>query len=269
MMTGKDPEIDYKFWKSPSSKAVFLLVHGLGAHAKRWEAMAEFFRQKGINSYAVELGDIDRPDSPAYRRDHFRAYYAKILDLYEIISADEPGKKVFLAGESLGGLISFLFASSRPDLISGLILISPAFETRYKPGLVEGIKMFAPLFYNPGKQFDLPFNASMCTRDPHYLNELEDDPEAARSLSSRLILEIFRSEASAVRGADKLNDPVIFLIAGDDKLVDPEAAKKIFNRIKTKDKKLIEFPGMYHSLSIELGREKVFETLWEWVEKRI
>lgn len=64
-------------------------------------------------------------------------------------------------------------------------------------------------------------------------------------------------------------DSRLFLVAGDDKMVDSRASMEIFKRLKVKDKTLVEYPGMYHSLSIELGKEKVFEDLLKWVEKRI
>ena len=40
-------------------------------------------------------------------------------------------------------------------------------------------------------------------------------------------------------------------------MVDSLAICKIFNSLKTKDKELINYPAMRHSLSIESGREKV------------
>jgi len=36
-----------------SPKAVFLLVHGLGAHSARWDFMARDFAGRGYTSYAL------------------------------------------------------------------------------------------------------------------------------------------------------------------------------------------------------------------------
>ena len=35
------------------------------------------------------------------------------------------------------------------------------------------------------------------------------------------------------------------------------------------DKQLIEYPEMFHALSIDLDREKVFADILNWVERRI
>jgi alpha-beta hydrolase superfamily lysophospholipase len=67
----------------------------------------------------------------------------------------------------------------------------------------------------------------------------------------------------------RIDSPALFLIAGHDLLVYPEASVKVFGRLKCKDKTLIDYPGMYHALSIELGKEKVFQDIWSWIDKRI
>jgi len=45
-------------------------------------------------------------------------------------------------------------------------------------------------------------------------------------------------------------------------------SEKVFRGLKTKDKKIIMYPEMYHALSIELAREKVFEDILRWLIKR-
>ena len=269
MVIAENARIDYRQWRPLTTRAVFLLVHGLGAHAGRWEAGAEFFAKKGIASYAVELRSFICPGMADDRMDNFRSYYSKILRLREIAAKENPGKKIFLAGESMGALISFLLSAKYPGLFIGLICISPAFVNRYKPSFIDSIKLLVPLFYNPAKQFKLPFDSSMCTRDAYYRQKLDTDPREYRSTSSKLIFEILLSQFHARAVKNKITIPALFLIAGEDKLVDPQAAKTVFNGMTVKDKTLVEFPGMYHSLSIDLDREKVYEEMLEWAEKRM
>jgi len=247
--------IDYRQWAYLSPGAVFLLVHGLGAHAGRWDFLVDFFATRGFISYAADLRD-------------FRDYYNKIARLRGSAAKDNPGKPIFLIGESFGAIVSLLTASREPDLFNGLICISPAFANRVRPAPIEQLKIAASLFYNPNKQFKLPFDSSMCTRDTDYIKKMDEDSREYRTVSSRSILDILLAQARS-RGLKDIKPPVLFLLAGEDKLVDPAAARKIFNGLEVKDKTLIEFPGMYHSLSIELGKEKVFVEMLKWVEQRI
>lgn len=254
--------VDYKRCGPSFPAAVFLLVHGLGAHAGRWEAAGAFLADNGIASYAVELRDTKNAET-------FRGYYDKILKLYNIAAKENPSKKIFLVGESMGALISFLLAANSPGLFSGLICISPAFVNRYSPGAWDSIKMLTAFFINPNKGFKLPFDSSMCTRDIEYRKKMDQDPREYRVVSLKLIFDILLAQARAKTVRNKITTPVLFLLAGEDKLVDPNASRSIFNSLVVKDKTLVEFPGMYHALSIELGKEEVFREIVTWARKRI
>jgi len=267
MGNGYSGEAGYRQWRSPEPRCVFLLVHGLGAHSGRWEAMADFFLKKGISSYAAELRSFDSTGKADRRADDFAIYRDKILRVYDIAAKDNPAKKIFLIGESMGALISFLLCVDRPGLFSGLVCISPAFATRNKVSVPDCIRMLAPLLYNPGKLFPLPFDSSMCTRDIDYKNKMDQDSREYRTASSKLIFEILLAQARA-KAVKKMPTPVLFLIAGEDKIVDPGSARALFKGLAARDKMLVEFPGMYHALSIELGKEAVFEEILKWAEIR-
>lgn len=249
-------EAGYRQWVTPTPRAVFLLVHGLGAHSGRWEAMSDFFLKKGISSYAIECPD-------------FGSYYSNILRLHDIASKENPSKKIFLVGESLGALISFLFAIDRPGLFDGLVCLAPAFRNKLRLPTSDYLKILASLFYDPEKQFRLPFDPSMLTRDSEYRKKMDSDEREQRSVSSRLMAGTLFSQVRAKALKKRLTTPVLFLVAGDDKIVDSGASVEIFKGLRVEDKTLVEYPGMYHSLSIELGKEKVFEDLSGWIERRI
>jgi alpha-beta hydrolase superfamily lysophospholipase len=97
---------------------------------------------------------------------------------------------------------------------------------------------------------------------------LDHDAREYHSASSKFILEILLAQARARKLRKDIVTPILFLVAGEDRIVDPSATKKAFNGLKAGDKTLVEFPGMYHALSIELGRDSVFEELLRWTEKK-
>ena len=233
-----------------------MLVHGLGAHTGRWEMLSDFFLKHGVSSYAVEM------HAPA-------AYYRDILRIYAVAAKENPKKKIFLVGESLGALVSFLLCIDRPGLFDGLVCISPAFANRIKLAPSEYVKMFASLFYNPGKEFRVPFDSSMCTRDADYRNRMDQDVRESRMAPSGLLVRILLSQFRAAVVKSALRTPVLFLASGEDKIVDSQATKRIFAGLVLKDKTMIEYPDMYHALSIDIGKEKVFEDMLRWVEKRL
>ncbi len=261
--------VGYRQWSAPEPREVFLLVHGLGAHAGRWEAMAEFFLKRGISSYAVELRSPGLPGKASAKEDRFGSFCSKIHVLYDIAAKDNPAKKIFLIGESLGAIVSFLVCAGSPGLFSGLICISPAFVPGQKITFPKYVRMLGPLFYNPEKQFTLPFDSSMCTRDPAYRNMMDKDAREYRSISSRFAFEIFLIQARAMAAKKKMMTPTLFLVPEEDRIIDPQRTRIVFESLVVEDKKLISFPGMYHSLSVELDREKVFKDILKWIGDRI
>ncbi len=269
MMTDERTGIVYRRWIASSPEAVLLLVHGLGAHSGRWEFLSDFFLRNNISSYSIELKGFGETEGVKGHIDSFDIYLEDIRRLYDIITKENPAAEVFLLGESMGALISFVMTGLHPGLFGGLICLSPAFGNRMKFSLGEYIKMFSALLYNPKKQFKMPFDSAMCTRDVEYQKVMDEDPREYRSASSKLLWEIAVAQTRAGILKNRIKTDVLFFLSGKDMLVDSEASKKIFRGIKTGNKELIEYPDMYHALSIELGRERVFEDILEWMRKRL
>ncbi len=262
--------IIYKTWSSSSPKAVFLLIHGLGAFSGRWGFLADFFLRNNISSYAIELKGFGETEGLKGHVDSFSIYIRDILSLYEIIKRENSGKNIFLIGESMGGLISLLLAGLKPDLFAGLICTSPAFKNRMKFSLTGKIKIYLGMLLYPRKQFKMPFDSQMCTRDPDCQKAMDADKREHRLATPRLLFNILLAQSRVNSLKEKIKIPVLFLIAGDlDKLTDSGESKAFFNGLKTKDKEIIQYTDMYHSLIIELGREKVFGDILTWVNKRI
>ncbi len=259
----------YQSWDIASARAVLLLVHGLGAHSGRWEPLAQYFLQHNIASYALELQGFGQTQGTKGHIDSFDTYFDDILSLARIIRKENPDRKIFLLGESFGGLLSFLLAHRAPELFSGLVCIAPAFSIKIQVSLWDYIWVFFNLFKNPQKQFKVNFIGEMCTRDPQYQEQIDTDSQEHRLVSAQFILNYFYAVRSARKIATKLSIPALFLIPLQDKLVSPHASKIIFYSLWAQDKEMIKYPEMFHALSVELGKEKVFADILKWLEKRL
>lgn len=269
METEEKSGIIYKQWKAASPRAALLLVHGFGGHSARWEFLSSFFLKDDISSYALDLQGFGETKGLEGNADYFNVYFEDILRLYNIIKKENPGKKIFLVGESMGGLISFLLSAMEPELFAGLICISPLFQDKLKYSPLDYVKILFSLLFNPMKKFSVRFNSQMCTRDSEYQKMMDSDYREIRVARSKLLFDIAIGEIRAQFLKSKIKIPVLFLLAGQDKMVDSELSKKVLNSLKTKDKQLLLYPDMYHALSIDLDREQVFEDMLKWVQDRL
>lgn len=98
-----------------------LFVHGLGGSAHNWTDFAGVLRHR-LDIEAIDLPGHGR-SGPAPHNDYrLRAHAATVIAYLE-----HRGRgPVHLAGNSMGGAVSILVASRRPDLVRTLTLISPA-----------------------------------------------------------------------------------------------------------------------------------------------
>ena len=235
------------------------LVHGLGANSSWWEEFAQFLLKSDISSYAIDLRSYHS----------FKDFFLAMKELHQIIRKDYPGKKIFTVGESMGALIILAMALKDSSLFDGVVCMSPAFDSKAPLKLLDYFNIFFPLLYNSKKQYRLPVTSDMCTRDPAYLKIIESTYDKDVLSTSGVLFDIFITQQSMKMSRMKFQNPLLFLIAEDDKLVYPQASKKVFSKIRASDKSMITYPGMYHSLSIDTGRDRVFQDILEWVKKRI
>jgi acylglycerol lipase len=267
-------DVLYRKWAAAPAasppRAVFLLVHGLGAYSSRWEFLADFLARHGFASYGLELRGFGRtPDRPRGHVDSFRVWDRDVLALRDLIEKDLPGRKVFLLGESMGGLIAFNLAALHPDLFAGQVLIAPAFKNamKFPPGAY--VKLALGLLPRPKLMVDVPFTSEMVTRDSGYLAVMNASPDELRRASLKLLGGFLPEQSRAKRRAAKLAVPVLMLVPGRDLLVDERAGRRIFERLALEDKTLLEYPDMLHALSIDLGRERVFQDIVDWAGRRV
>jgi len=259
----------YRQWGSSSPKAALVLVHGLGGHSNNWEFLANYFLAHNISSYALELKGFGNTEGLKGHIDSLNTYIKDVRRLYNIVKKDHRGRPVFIAGESMGGLIAFLTAIKKPGLFRGMVCMSPGFASALRFSLLDYMKMVAARVYNSRKQFVMPVTTEMCTRDPDCKKIIESDMLEHRFATPALLHSILWGQLMSQFLKHKVRTDTLFLISGNDTFTNSDVSKKLFEGIKFENKKLIEYTDMSHCLNMEMGREKVFADLLKWLEKRI
>ncbi|MEO6999985.1 MAG: alpha/beta hydrolase [Terracoccus sp.] len=115
-----DGPVHYVDYGGPADGPTLLLVHGLGGSLVNWAAIAPTLAQT-CRVMAIDLVGFGRTQ-PLGRSPRIKDngdLLARFVD--EVI-----GHPVILVGNSMGGLLSMLLADTRPDLVSGLVLVDPA-----------------------------------------------------------------------------------------------------------------------------------------------
>lgn len=125
-----DMTLSYYDNKNTEAKHTLVLLHGFTANKELWVR----FVQKLRGSYrvlAVDLGghgNSDQDFSLRYDLDDQVRWLVALLDQLKI-------DRVVMAGNSMGGAISALFAATHPDRAAGIILLDPAGEEEHQSEL--------------------------------------------------------------------------------------------------------------------------------------
>jgi len=262
----------YQYWLPDSGeiKAYIIALHGWGTHSDRMEVPADYLTGNGYAIYSFDIRGHWRNagNNPGHidSMDHIQKDIVLFIDLIRKSAKD---KKIFLMGQSFGALISLIFAINHPA-IPGVIASSPLLRFSKNLSLSKrlGKKIAGPISkISPNKTIDMIIEQNILTSDIKILRKHISDGKKIEKISLRSAAEMERSMKWAMENATNLLCPTLVLQAGKDKMVDKEATKNFFEKIKTKDKTYREYDGLLHELWNEKSRAQVFQDMFVWLEK--
>ena len=252
-------------------------VHGLGGASTNWTDLAALLAVR-FEGWAVDLPGFGRSRPPLRGRYSIRGHVEAVIDVLEhIVERPGPaaGEPVHLLGNSLGGLVSVLVASRRPDLIASLTLVSPAMPVYRVPAafsralvllLLPGVATLAERrIAGIAPEEHVRAMVRMCFGDPERvpreriaqafeeMRERAEQPWADRALTRSmrgLITSYLRvGRANAWRAARALGPPTLVLWGSRDKLVDPALAPRLAAAVP--DSRLLILDGVGHVAMLE------------------
>jgi alpha-beta hydrolase superfamily lysophospholipase len=248
--------------------AHLLLLHGLGEHSGRYEAVGEWLAAAGIAVHALDHRGFGGSDGPRGDIDRWDRYHDDVEDRLERIRTEAGSLPIVLYGHSMGGLIAlgYVLASRprpRPDL---LVLSSPGLEANipaWKRGLVHVLARIAPRMTLPN---GVP--GDILSRDPAVGAAYVTDPLNCHRSTARLARLGFVEQARvrAAAAAGRLDLPTYVFHGAEDRLV-PPAASAPLARIPGVDR--VVLPGLRHETHNEPEGRAVVGAAIDWLRNRV
>lgn len=210
-----------------SPRGTVLLVHGLGEHVGRYDALARRlnawgFAVRGYDQFGH--GESDGPrgglttamrllDDPADMVDATRARMAP----------GQPLVLLVLLGHSLGGLVAARFVSLHLRPVDGLVLSSPALDL----GLNAMQKLLLATLSHPAPNLRVGngLDAQYLSHDPAVVAAYLADPLCHDRISGRLARFVANSGPATLAEAARWNVPTLLMWAGADRLVCPAGSR--------------------------------------------
>lgn len=262
--------IVYDTWVPPGRpRAVVILSHGFGEHARRYDHVAARFGAAGFITYALDHRGHGRSGGKrVYVRD-IGEYTGDFATLVGIAGTEHPGLPRVVLGHSMGGAIVFSYGADHPDDYRLMVLSGPA---------VAAQEMAAPPVVFLGKLLGaiapgLPvqrLDATLVSRDPVVVAAYTNDPLVHHGKVpagvARALLEV--GEHMPQR-APALTAPLLVVHGGADGLVPVSGSQQLIARVGSADACLEVYPGLYHEVFNEPEHDRVLDDVVAWIGPRI
>jgi len=254
-------------WPRPDApRATVLLVHGLGEHAGRYDALA---RHLGAWGYAVRGYDHYGHGESSGPRGGLPWDTRLLDDLTDIVDATRArmpaGQPLVLLGHSMGGLVAARFVALGLRPVDALVLSSPALDAGLGP--VQKLLLATLQRIAPNLRVGNGLDAHYLSHDASVVRAYLADPLCHDRISARLARFIAEAGPATVARAAHWQVPTLLLWAGADRLVNPAGSRAFASAAPKERVQAHCFEPLYHELfneSPELA-EPVLERLQHWL----
>ncbi|MEO8559725.1 MAG: alpha/beta hydrolase [Rhodospirillales bacterium] len=233
----------------PRDAPVLVLLHGAGASLHTWQGWADRLKDK-FRVISVDLpghgltGGYPDPHAADYRLIGYATFLERFVDALKL-------DKFALAGNSLGGGVTWSFAARHPERVTKLILVDALAypqDTPFKlPAQIANTPLLGDLLRYVAVRSEIAQSVRSVYGDPTKV----DDPliDRYRDLLRRagnreaMLLRLRRPEKIDSEPLKKLSMPVLILWGGKDTWIVPAMAVRLQNDIPNAELQMFSAAG--------------------------
>ena len=232
-----------------------LLLHGFGDTPQTLGLLARHLHEHGFDVRAPLLPGHGR-SVPAFMASRRKDWLACARQELSEIQADH--RSVSVVGLSMGGAIAAILSAEVKEITS-LVLLAPYLNM--------------PVTHRIASASHWLWGPAAGARKASSPNSIRNPEERAKNLgyggaySGRLLYELWRLAAQARHSLERVSAPTLLLQSKADPRVAPSVAERAFAALGTKEKRLQWVEGGGHIITVDYGRDKVFDEVTSWISK--
>lgn len=260
-------------WRVPNPKAVIILLHGYSDHSHdRITDDGNKFSHLGYSCYTMDHEGHGKSEGLSAYITSFKYLVDDVLHYVGIAESQNPGKRIFMYGQSMGGAICLLASLREPARFSGVILIAPMVKIvdsmKPHPIVVWVLKILSRWF---------PTLAIVPTKDIIDIGIKSEEKRKAtrenplgyngkvRLATGMAILEVTEYLQNHLYD---VSVPLLICHGTDDLVTSPQVSETLYKEAQSKDKTLKLYKGMWHALTAEPEAHLVYNDIVSWILER-
>jgi ubiquinone/menaquinone biosynthesis C-methylase UbiE len=173
-----------------------------------------------------------------------------------------------LVANSVGAVTAAAWVHDFAPRIRAMVLAAPAFRIRlYVPFAISGLRLLNK--FRPRANISSYVKSKMLTHDAAQAKLYDDDLLITRNISVNVLLGLHDLSTRIVKDAGAITTPTLMLAAGKDWVVRNSAQMEFFDNLSSHVREMEVYPGFFHAVLYEKGREKAFAKMREFIASTV
>jgi alpha-beta hydrolase superfamily lysophospholipase len=271
LMTGSSGRLHGRLWIGDQDPVgVVVVVHGLGDHGGRYEALAQSIVENDWAVFVFDLPGHGQSPGDRGRVDSFDGLLADIAHARRTVGDRLPNLPQVLLGHSMGGTLAINYVLRRRetnpqfDQLAGLILCAPMLLPPSPPPRPHIFAAWLTGRLLPWIRISRPVDVETLTGDPEQAAAIRDDSLIHSQITIYLATQLLSQGRWALDHARDIDVPTLIMHGEDDELIDKSACEHLPIRMGS-SATLVRWPEMRHDLFHDTHKGHVFDRIAEWL----
>ena len=264
-------------WPVANPKGVIQIAHGLGEHARRYDAMAATLNRAGFSVYAddhrghgqtglEQIANNKTKKLGSLGAGGMDATFNQVAEFSKLIKLENPGKPLILLGHSWGSFIAQKIINKNSELYEAVVLSGSALTMPGYLATGDFNKVWKKLPGSTGYEW--------LSRDVEVQKKFVEDPLTFLAAAMQVFgisnsLKLFGKPSKNVR-ADL---PILVQVGEADPIGGEYSNKALVDAYRknagTKDIELFVYHDARHEIYNELNKDEIIADLIAWTNARI
>ncbi len=280
MISTDGVKLGFRHWQASSTAPVILHLHGIEGHGQWFTKTASLLNSHDITIYALDRrGSGMNRDQPGHLSS-YRAYLADLENALRFIRTNHPQQPIILMANCWSARAAAVLVGENYKPVTkafnakpaGIILTSPAIYTKVDLDMWTKYKIALNWLRggkNLTKNWPIPLKPAMFTNNQQYLSYIQDDLWRLKEATTGFFVATGIFSWLARRAAQSISLPLIVIQSGADQIVDVPRTQKWYNQVKSKEKVMHIFPGIFHSIDFDENCFRQYtDILVRWIKSR-